>query len=375
MGGGGTGNTARHHIGRLNADGSLDTTFDPGANHDVFAIAAGADGTILVGGTFTTMGGGATGNTARNNLARLTAAGVVDVGFNPGANDQVFGVATQPDGKIVVGGRFTALGGGTGITPASKLGRLNTDGSVDVGFNPGADNDVLAVVVQLDGKVLVGGTFTMLGGGGTGTTIRNSIGRLNPDGSLDASFNPGATNVHVLATQADGTILVGGLFSGLGGGSGTITRDNIGRLYADGSVDADFDPGADNFVEALAVQADGKILIGGNFTMLGGGGRGSTTRDHIGRLNPDGSLDATFNPGADAQVNALTIQPDGKILVGGDFFTVLGGGARALGRLKRGNSLDMASDAGANSSRQTLAIRRQENSGRQLIFDVRWRKL
>jgi uncharacterized delta-60 repeat protein len=351
------GNAARHYIGRLNADGSLDTTFDPGANNHVFAIAVGGDGTILVGGAFTTMGGGATGSTLRNNIARLTSAGAIDSFFNPGANGQVFGVATQPDGKIVIGGRFTGLGGGTGITPASKLGRLNTDGSVDVGFNPGADNDVLAVVVQVDGKVLVGGTFTTLGGGGTGTTTRNAIGRLNTDGSLDTSFDPGATNVHVLATQADGTILVGGLFSALGGGSGTITRNNIGRLYADGSVDADFDPGADNFVEALAVQPDGRILVGGNFTMLGGGGRGTTRRDRIGRLNADGSLDTTFNPGANDQVNALALQPDGKILVGGDFFTMLGGGARnALGRLDADGSLDIAFDPGANGKVYALAV-------------------
>ncbi|MGB8647349.1 MAG: Ig-like domain repeat protein, partial [Anaerolineae bacterium] len=184
--------------------------------------------------------------------------------------------------------------------------------------------------VQADGKILVGGAFTKLGGGGTGTTTRNYIGRLNADGSLDTTFNPGANNtVNALAVQADGKILVGGNFTMLGGGgTGTTTRNDIGRLNADGSLDTTFNPGADNSVSTLAVQADGKILVGGNFVTLGG-----QTRNYIGRLNADGSLDATFNPGADNTVIALAVQADGKILVIGTFGT-LGGQARtAFGRL------------------------------------------
>jgi hypothetical protein len=86
--------------------------------------------------------------------------------------------------------------------------------------------------VQADGKILVGGQFTTLGGGGTGTTTRNRIGRLNPEGTLDASFDPGANDaVIALAVQADGKILAGGFFTTLGGGgTGTTTRNFIGRL-------------------------------------------------------------------------------------------------------------------------------------------------
>ena len=68
------------------------------------------------------------------------------------------------------------------------------------------------------------------------------------------------------------------------------------------SVKDGFDPGANGLVSALAVQSDGKIVVGGNFTTLGGGGTGTSTRNHIGRLNPDGSLDATFDPGANNSV-------------------------------------------------------------------------
>src|SRR6476620_385438 len=99
--------------------------------------------------------------------------------------------------------------------------------STEAGFNPGANNAVYALAVQGDGKLLVGGFFTMLGGAVPGTTARNHIGRLNSNGTLDASFDPGANNtVYALAVQADGKILVGGDFTTLGGGGiGTITRN------------------------------------------------------------------------------------------------------------------------------------------------------
>ena len=189
-------------------------------------------------------------------------------------------------------------------------------------FDPGANNSVLALAEQADGKILVGGFFTMLGGGGTGTTARSSIGRLNADGTLDTSFDPGAGSiVHTLAVQADGKILVGGVFTTLGGGgTGTTTRNRIGRLNADGTLDTSFDPGASSAVDALAVQADGKILAGGAFTMLGGGGTGTTARNSIGRLtNTDSAFQKlatdtngttiTWNrSGASPEVNRVTFE-------------------------------------------------------------------
>jgi uncharacterized delta-60 repeat protein len=334
LGGGGTGTTTRNHLGRLNADGSLDVSFDPGANGDVYAFAVQADGKILVGGWFTTLGGGGTGTTTRNCLGRLNADGSLDATFNPGATNAINALALQPDGKIVVGGFFFTLGGGgTGTTARSMIGRLNADGSLDTGFNPGANDSVEALSLQPDGKILVGGMFTRLGGGGMGTTTRNQLGRLNADGSLDTSFDPGvgsiplrSPSVPAVAVQPDGKILVGGGFTRLGGGgTGTTARNNLGRLNADGSLDADFDPGVSGMVRAFVVQPDGKILVGGVFTRLGGGGTGTTARNNLGRLNADGSLDTNFDPGANYSVWALASQADGGILIGG-FFTTLGGG-------------------------------------------------
>ena len=313
------GGQTRVGLGRVNADGKLDTGFNPGAGGPLFprpgvhCLVIQADGKFLVGGYFTTLAG-----QTRNHIGRLNADGTLDIAFNPGADERVYALAVQPDGKILVGGDINTLGG----QARSRIGRLNADGTLDGGFNPGASGGayVDALALQTDGKILVGGQFTTLGG-----QARNYIGRLNSDGTLDTTFNPGASSsVHSFAVQADGRILVGGEFSTLGG----QTRRGIGRLNADGSVDTGFDPGANGSADCLTVQADGKILVGGGFTMLGG-----QTRNRIGRLNADGSLDTGFNPGANAHVRSMSVQPDGKILVAGQFTSLSGKPRDKIGRL------------------------------------------
>src|SRR5262245_4494351 len=129
-------------------------------------------------------------------------------GFNPDVDGAVLAMAVQNDGKIIVGGSFTSVGG----RPHTNIARLNVDGKVDDRYSPSADSYVLSLAVQDDGKILAGGIFTMLSG-----QTRNYLGRLNADGTPDA-FNPGANNtVSSLAIQADGLILVGGYFTELGG--------------------------------------------------------------------------------------------------------------------------------------------------------------
>src|SRR5947208_10059275 len=221
-------------------------------------------------------------------------------GFDPGADRNVKALAVQPDGKIIVGGTFSNLGGGgTGTTTRKHIGRLSPDGSVH-SFNPGANDIVDALAIQADGKIVVGGFFTTLGGGGSGTRVRNHVGRVNPDGTLDTSFDPGANaEITSLAIQADGKILVAGSFTTLGGGgTGTFVRNRIARLNPDGTLDMTFNPGANDRISAIALQPDGKILVGGNFTTCGGGGSGTVPRSCIARLNPDGTVDMSFDPGA-----------------------------------------------------------------------------
>jgi uncharacterized delta-60 repeat protein len=191
----------------------------------------------------------------------------VDTGFNPGADNIVYSMQLQGDGKILVGGFFVNLGG----QPRSYLGRLNADGTVDANFNPGANAYIDCFALQADGKILVGGKFTNLVG-----QSRAYIGRLNADGTLDTAFNPGADGeVKCLALQQDGRIVVGGSFATLAGQS----RSYLGRLNADGSIDTSFTVAADHAVLAVESQEDGKILAAGQFTTLGG-----QSRNDIGRL-------------------------------------------------------------------------------------------
>jgi uncharacterized delta-60 repeat protein len=309
---------ARSGIGRLEADGTLDSSFNPGvvANSfvypNLYCLAVQPDEKILLGGAFSTVAG-----QARAGLARLNPDGTLDPGFNPGTDGRVYCLALQKDGKILVAGFFNSLGG----QPRIGLGRLNSDGTLDSSFNPIPDkNFIYALALQPDGRILVGGDFITLNGQG-----RANIARLNPDGTLDSIFNPGAgLYVYSLAVQADGKILVGGPFNQLGGQS----RNCIGRLNSDGTVDLSFNPGASAYIKTLVVQANGKILLGGAFSTLAG-----QARLYLGRLNADGTLDSSFTTDVSNPPYGLAIQADGNILVGGSFTSLGTQNRRNLGRL------------------------------------------
>ncbi len=340
--------TARNRIARLNADGSVDTTFDPGsgANAIVLAVAVQADGKVLVGGAFATIDG-----VARNGFVRLNGDGSLDTGFDPGlgANSNVWDLVVQPDGKVLLGGDFTTVDG----IWRTRIARIHIDGSLDVGFDAGLgiSNPLRSVVVQPDGRVLIGGAFTTVDG-----VTRNRVARLRANGSLDTTFAPaGGANgsVQAIALQPDGKVLIGGNFTTFNG----IGRAHVARLDADGSLDTTFDPGsgADDTVYAVVVQPDGKVLIGGDFTTVDG-----VSRSRIARLNADGSLDTTFDPGsgADNRVWDLALQPDGKVLIVGTFTTVDATSRDRIARLNADGSVDTSFDpgTGSNSTVRTVAL-------------------
>jgi len=317
--------------------------FNPQANDEILTMAVQSDGKILVGGYFFSFAGQPSiGGQPRNRVARLNSDGMADSTFNPDANDLVRAFAIQPDGKIIVGGNFTLMGGQT----RNRIARLNFDGTLDAAFNPNANDQVTSLAIQADGKILVGGRFTAIGG-----QTRNRIARLNLDGTADATFNPNAdSEVQTLAVQSDGKILAGGFFNNIGGQS----RKAIARLNPDGTLDTAFNANADNAVFAIAIQQDGKIIVGGFFTIIG-----SIQRNNVARLNSDGTLDSTFNPNANSTVFALAIQPDSRILVGGAF-TMMGGLTRnRIARLNPDGTLDSAfnsSVGGGSPVVRTLAI-------------------
>lgn len=355
--------TGRNYIARLNANGTLDPTFDigTGASYVVLSFAPQADGKIIIGGDF-----GLYNGTWRSKIARLNVDGSLDTSFDPGTgpNNVVNCTALQSDGKVIIGGGFNSL---SGATP-NHIARLNDDGSIDTTFDPGtgADNDVKTTAIQADGKIIIGGHFTSVNG-----TAIGHIARLNADGSLDASYGLGAGAdgyVQAVALQADGKIIVGGGFTNYNG----MGHNRIARLNADGSLDASFlsGAGADGYVEAIALQADGKIIIGGAFTSYDGAGR-----NHLARLNADGSLDTSFDPGsgADDPVLTTTLQTDGGIIIGGGFTSYDGTGRNRLARVFGSPS------TGIESPNEEIDMILWPNPTNELInirtSDTRWRTM
>ncbi len=312
-------------------------TFDPNANSPVYTVVLQADGKILIGGAFTNIGG------FTGRFARLTADGTLDTNFNPNVNPNgfpIFALAVQADGKVLVGGQggvFARLDSNTGLRDTSFTSGSGTNGTVS------------ALVVQADGKILVGGSFGFIG---QSSQPRNNIARLNPDGTVDA-FNPNVGgSVNTLAVQTDGKILIGGFFVSVGG----QPRNFIARLNPDGLLDTTFNPNANQSVDALAVQSDGKILVGGQFTSIGG-----QPRNYFARLNTDGSLDTSFNPNSNGGINSLAVQADGKALVGGGFTSIGGQPRTRLGRLNADGTTDSSFDinvnnGGAQSSVNALSL-------------------
>jgi uncharacterized delta-60 repeat protein len=390
----------RNRIARLNADGTLDTAFDPNANGTIYAIVVQADGKILVGGRFS--GANSIGGQTRNRIARLNADGTLDSAFDPNASGSVYVIAVQSDGKILVGGAFTGIGG----LMRNYIARLDPATGVADSFDPNANNAVLAIVMQADGKILVGGAFYDPGSGRSsiGGQPRNFIARLDPTTGLADSFDPNANNsVFTIAVQADGKILVGGVFGPIGGqprnriarldpttgladsfdpdaeGSpfgqvfsiavqadgkilvaghfgfiGGQNRSNIARLdAATGSADS-FDASANNDVNVIAVQADGKILAGGVFGALAPNGGAAVTRNNIARLETDGRLDQTL--AVEGFIMATAVQKDGKILIGGEMDSILGVPRSNIARLNTDGTLDLVFNPNANSDVYAIAV-------------------
>lgn len=319
-----------NYLYRINANGSKDDLFNPGTgfNDYVNSTAIQTDGKIIVGGNFTSFNG-----SIANKIVRLNQDGNTDVSFttNDGFNDLVSSVAIQNDGKVLTAGTFTTYNN----LPANYLARLNSTGDLDQFFNQGIgfNNFVLSVCVQQDQKIIAGGWFTSFAG-----VERNSIARLNEDGSNDASFNIGTgfnNGVWTIAVQPDGKILVGGNFTTFNGAP--INR--IARLNTDGTLDSSFDPGLgfNDWVRAIAIQDDGNIIVAGQFTSFNG-----VNANRLVRLNINGTIDPNFSVGTgfNSNVRTVNIQTDGKIVVGGTFTEYNGVSRNYITRLFQDGSLD-----------------------------------
>ena len=332
------------------ASGDLDTSFNPATatNGLILATAVQPDGKVIIGGSFTSYAG-----VARNRVARLNTDGSLDTTFNPGsgANDQVNAIALQPDGKVIIGGFFTVVS----TTITRRVARLNPNGSVDTSFNPavgfdqtnGADNTVTEIQLLPDGKVMIAGAFNVYR-----TVTRNRVARLLADGTLDTTFDPGAgpnETVSAMTLAGAGKVLIGGTFTTVAGPN----RRGIARLNANGSLDATFNPGtgvASGGVSAIRLRADGKILAAGSFAFFN-----SQSARNIVRLNSDGSRDSTFGTAAlpiAASVRSLVLQQSGRVVVAGEIAQSSSAPPEGLfARLNDDGSLDSSFNVGAGPDR------------------------
>lgn len=318
---------------RLPRAGDVDGTFVTGGMIDnrVRAVVVQPDGKILIGGDFTTVHGAAHGG-----IARLNTDGSTDQTFLnglAGVRGTVCSIARQSDGKIIIGGEF----GEVNDVPCWDIARLNRDGSLDTTFGGAVSGTIYSLALQGDGKIIVGGSFWQ-----TNDIAPKNLERLNPDGSLDDSFlvdsNQFPMAVEAVALQSDGKILVARYPYG-------AAIQPVVRLNSDGTMDNSFHnvalvPAGYPPVASLAVQSDGNIFIGGSFTNVDG-----FSCNNLARLHSDGTIDTNFipafpaptSPSGYASVNSIAIQPDGKIVAGADFSRFYGNGGNDAYTLTRFN--------------------------------------
>ena len=231
--------------------------------------------------------------------------------FNPGANYSVELLIPKSDGNLLAGGLFTTLAGQSVL----GLGQLRPDGTLDEASSPRFGLSGSPVVILGDGRMVVADAIASETDG-----AQVIIRQLRLDFSVDESFlevqflpSP-TTVVNCLALQPDGKIIVGGQFI-LSSAQGC---SNLVRLNADGTLDREFTPLVDGKVRCLGVRSGGQIVVGGDFQTIN-----SQPRPVLASLNSDGSLDDSFVPEAHGNqpqfISCLSIQPDGRILATGEF--------------------------------------------------------
>ncbi len=388
---------ARNRIARLNADGTLDASFDPGLgfNGTVEALALGTSSSIYVGGKFTEFNG-----VVRNSIAHLNADGSLDTSFAPssgfsgqGSNTTVHALAFNPSlNRLYAGGFFTTV---NGVSRANFASLVATSGGLDTSFAPGALNaEVRALTINaLDNDIYVGGDFTLVGG-----ADRTRIVRFNDNGSVDTAFMSAGGGfdapVRALAIVDNGIdhdIYAAGDFTNFN----SALRSRIARLNSNGSLDGGFAPSATGFsgsVYALALSTtDSDVYAAGDFISYNGV---PTTR--ILRFNSNGNQDVGFDAdsgagsvdatikalavdgtsvfaagsftslekaGFDGDVNAVVRQADGKFVVAGNFTKFNGVSRNRIARLNADGTLDASFDPHAGFDNEVRSIAIDPNTG------------
>ncbi|HLV23849.1 MAG TPA: T9SS type A sorting domain-containing protein [Moheibacter sp.] len=341
--------------------GTLDETFNvgTGANAEVKTITVQPDGKILMGGGFTQYNG-----FSQNRLIRLFPDGSVDESFNIGSGPS--GIVNQikvlEDGKILIGGAFSRYNG----IQRKFMAKLNPNGSLDNSFNTMDNTNMSSAVedflVLPDGKILMVGNITNFNNTGI-----NYLVKLNPDGSLDTSFEQGTGfdySVLTVDIQSDGKIIVGGNFTSYNGQE----VNYFARLLPDGSLDTTFNPDGDgpgDKVTSVKVLDNDKILIGGGFVSYN-----NQSCPAFIRLNPDGTRDTSFEEAENIVSSArqILVQPNNKILIAGSYTYFNSESPRSLMRLNEDGSKDIEFSEGMGEGPNTILYTcALQNDGKILI--------
>lgn len=285
------------NIIRLRPDGSLDPNFGSRINGRVVSLTEQADGRLLVGGWFT-----ATGDRSTRGFVRLNADGSIDDSFRlePGADARlgsfVNAIRILPNGQILIGGYFETYN----RTNVSHLVRLNPDGTLDDTFpltRTGVNKPVNAIQVLPDGRAYVGGYFTTAGG-----RAYRGLCRLTQDGSVDPSFRSVRPNGEVwdILPLPNGQVLIAGAFTQAAG----FPRRYLALLNEDGSMDTSFDPGigASDHTFRLSALNDGTALVTGAFTSYAG--------------QPAPGIARVRLPSIAASFTGIALRPDGTTEAG-----------------------------------------------------------
>ncbi len=312
------------------------------------AVAVQPDGKFLIGGyIYSVTGATSTSNTI---VVRYNANGTLDTTFAAAnLDDAVDAIAIQSDGKILIGGHFGVINTGPTTTVAvNHIARLNSNGTLDTTFTASLDSNVLAIAVQQNGLILVGGDFKEVNG-----ILNSFFARLTSTGALDNNFyraHPSSTVRSIIPMDASSQILLGGQFKKYycnywpvtdptNPGECVLTDTSLGLTdvnyivrvsMADGSLDTGFMSSInplnewDDKVYTLSLLSNGQIMVGGAITDFLGG----ITQNYLARLNADGSQDTSFLPAITAapgnMVNAVAADASGNIITGGTFTMING---------------------------------------------------
>ena len=292
----------RGNLLRLQADGTLDTNWNPSANNVISALAVDSSGDVYAGGYFTAIGG-----QSINYLAKLAggSTGSAYASWNPSPNGYIWSLAVDSSNNVYAGGGYSSIGG----KARTNLAKLSaSSGAVDATWNPSPNDTVRALALDAGGNVYAGGYFTSVGG-----QARQYSAKLSGSGagSVDANWNVSASS-YVMALAVDGNnVYAAGRFTSFGSQS----RAYIAKLTTAGVVDPNWSPAADSNVNALSVGAGGYVFAGGAFNSING-----QSPRYLAKLSgATGSVDANWNPSPDAPIYALARDATGNLYVGGQF--------------------------------------------------------